>query len=405
MKAVSRKILAANAGRDPQRLRLKCALLRRSAFAFFRGTNPLFLGLLPAGRAVFHAPQVLVCGDLHLENFGTYKGDNRLCYFDINDFDDACLAPCSIDIVRFLSSINLAAVELKIGAKQTALLKRSFLDGYRAGVREGKPRWIERSLADGPVRSVLRRAMRRSRLKLLNRFTSLRRKQRNFNIDGVHTIRLKDRYRKALRRLLDNLGEKTGRTGFFRMIDAARRIAGDGSLGLPRYVMLVAGRGTANGNFLLDLKFAAPSAVAKWCKQRQPQWQDDAHRVVTLQRIVQAIPPAMLDAVRFDASPYVLKEMQPLIDRLDLAAYRTKPRRLARAVQTMGNVTGWAHLRGCGRLGAASIESLQAFAAEPTWQRACEKAADGASDKLLAAWRDFCADYDAGEITAAIKAK
>jgi hypothetical protein len=48
---------------------------------------------------------------------------------------------------------------------------------------------------------------------------------------------------------------------FFEVLDVARRIAGNGSLGVDRYVILVRGKGSPDGNDLLDLKEALPSAV------------------------------------------------------------------------------------------------------------------------------------------------
>jgi hypothetical protein len=33
----------------------------------------------------------------HIENFGSYKGDNRLVYFDIGDFDESLLGPSAWD--------------------------------------------------------------------------------------------------------------------------------------------------------------------------------------------------------------------------------------------------------------------------------------------------------------------
>src|SRR5271165_5600598 len=109
LSTVSRQILAQNAGRDVERLLLKLEAMRADPFGFFRGANPLFLQYLPRGDALFRAPRTFVCGDLHFENFGAFKGDNRLGYFDINDFDDACLAPFTIDIVRFLACVRVAA--------------------------------------------------------------------------------------------------------------------------------------------------------------------------------------------------------------------------------------------------------------------------------------------------------
>src|SRR5579862_867403 len=181
MRALStytRQILAQNAGRDFDRLTLKLALLRQDAFAFFRGTNPLFLGFLPRTHSLLRAPCILVCGDLHLENFGAFKGDNRLCYFDVNDFDEACLAPFTIDIVRFVASINVSARGLGMSAAQAKVLVRHFFKAYLHSIDDGKPRWLERSLAQGVFRALLRRAMSRTRRELLARFTKIKEGER-----------------------------------------------------------------------------------------------------------------------------------------------------------------------------------------------------------------------------------
>src|SRR5580698_3082382 len=139
----TRQILAQNAGRDFDRLSLKLALLRKDPFSFFRGTNPLFLEFLPRSHFVLRAPCVLICGDLHLENFGAFKGDNRLCYFDVNDFDEACLAPFTFDVVRFIASIKVAAPGFGMSPAQARILVRRFFKAYLHSIADGKPRWIE----------------------------------------------------------------------------------------------------------------------------------------------------------------------------------------------------------------------------------------------------------------------
>ncbi|MFM6271696.1 MAG: DUF2252 family protein, partial [Dolichospermum sp.] len=73
-------------------------------FYFFRGTCHLFYEDLSENSGMNLAPLTWICGDLHLENFGSYKGNNRLVYFDINDFDEAVIAPCTWEIVRFITS-------------------------------------------------------------------------------------------------------------------------------------------------------------------------------------------------------------------------------------------------------------------------------------------------------------
>lgn len=82
-----------NAGREPERLAMKYAYMRASPFVFLRGTYHLFYDRLSTAPLAAGAPAAWICGDLHLENFGSYKGDNRLVYFDVNDFDESALAP------------------------------------------------------------------------------------------------------------------------------------------------------------------------------------------------------------------------------------------------------------------------------------------------------------------------
>ena len=79
-------IQAFNYGRDLDALVQKYTKMRENAFVFFRGTCHLFYRDLPHDSSLNLAPAVWICGDLHLENFGTYKGDNRQIYFGINDF-------------------------------------------------------------------------------------------------------------------------------------------------------------------------------------------------------------------------------------------------------------------------------------------------------------------------------
>ena len=82
--------------------------MQEDALAFFRGTCHLFCSDWLRSGVVDHAPLVWVCGDLHVENFGRYKGDNRLVYFDIADLDGGLLATCTWDLTRLATSILIS---------------------------------------------------------------------------------------------------------------------------------------------------------------------------------------------------------------------------------------------------------------------------------------------------------
>ncbi len=131
-----KSILRYNAGRDPERLAIKYRAMRDDPFTFLRGTCHLFYAQLPSARVLHNAPHAWLCGDAHLENFGSYKGDNRLVYFDLNDFDEAALAPVSWDIVRLVASLHVAADRLHI-ADAAPALEVALLEAYGAALATG----------------------------------------------------------------------------------------------------------------------------------------------------------------------------------------------------------------------------------------------------------------------------
>ena len=394
----AKSILAFNRGRDPQRLRRKFELLKSDPFSFFRGTCHLFYATLPREDVFASAPAVLACGDLHLENFGTYKGDNRLVYFDLNDFDEAALAPFTFELVRFITSVLVAAEHLRLSKQQAGKLCRIFVETYRRWIGDGKPRWVERSTADGMVRDLLQSLEKRTRGELLDKRTERTKSGRRLHIDDRHSLAIAVADRSRIKTLLGRIAAASGNPAAYRLLDAARRVAGNGSLGVERYVLLVEGRGSPDNNYLLDLKLAVPSALAPAVKLRQPKWANEAQRSVTTQRIVQAISPALLYAVASGGESYVLKELQPTADRLDLALWHGHFKRLERVIVSMAEVTAWGELRGCGRHGAASVEELQRFVAGAEWEKKLLALANDSCTRTIAQWRAYCKAYDGGQL-------
>ena len=395
---VTKSILAYNRGRDPVRLRRKFELLRRDPFSFFRGTCHLFFATLPRDAVLARAPAVLTCGDLHLENLGTYKGDNRLVYFDLIDFDEAALAPFTLELARFVTSVLVAAEQLGVSKRQAAALCDAFMASYRRAITDGKPRWIERSTADGMVKDLLDSLALRSRCDVLDARTQHTKTGRRLTIDARHSLAARPADRSRITALLKRFAATTDNPRFYRVLDVAQRIAGNGSLGVERYVLLVEGRGSPDNNYLLDLKLAIPSALGPVVKTRQPKWASEAQRVVTIQRITQAISPALLHAVKSDGKSYVLKELQPTADRLDLALWHGHFERLHQVVFCMAEVTAWDELRSCGRYGAASVEELQRYVAGPAWEKSLLQIATGCCAQTIMQWREYCKAYDRGQL-------
>jgi uncharacterized protein (DUF2252 family) len=340
----------------------------KSPFAFFRGTAHLFWEDVAARRrALPAAPLVWACGDLHFENFGSFQGDNGLSYFDLNDFDEAALAPATWEVSRFVTSVYVAAPSLDLSRAEANDLAKLFLDAYQTALTDGKARWIERATATGMVRTLLRRVSRQTPLLLVNSRTTIKKGKRRIRIDGRRSLPITDSQRKNVTRQLDKFAKSQTDPDFFRVLDVARRVAGLGSLGLDRYIVLVQGNGGPDGNALLDVKQAAPSTLARFDSVRQPAWKSEADRVVAIQRRMQAIAPALLHAKKIGRGGYVLRELQPSNDRLSLDDAKGDHHRLRSAAKSMGRVTAWSQLRSSGRQRSATADDLIAFASASGW--------------------------------------
>jgi uncharacterized protein (DUF2252 family) len=131
-----------NAGRDPERLAMKYRNLRASPSLFLRGACHLFYARLPKHKLFAPGPAAWISGDLHFENFGSYKGANRLIYFDINDFDEALLAPAAWDILRLLASVLVARQALHLKRGQADRLCEEVIDAYGLALATGKAGWM-----------------------------------------------------------------------------------------------------------------------------------------------------------------------------------------------------------------------------------------------------------------------
>ena len=118
--------------------------MRESAFVFLRGTFYRWMQLWPERLASLdEAPRVLGIGDLHLENFGTWRdADDRLIW-GVNDVDEACRVPYTLDMVRLATSALLAIREGHLAITGRSACD-AILEGYGSSIDAGgKPLIIE----------------------------------------------------------------------------------------------------------------------------------------------------------------------------------------------------------------------------------------------------------------------
>lgn len=395
---VTARVLRFNAGRAADLLEIKYAKMAGKPFAFYRATCHLFADAWPRDSALNSTPAVWGCGDLHFENFGSYKGDNRLVYFDVNDFDESALVPAAWEVTRLAASIFVGGEVLGIGARSAAPLVRTYLESYRKALGNERALWVERDSATGMTRELLDEVRLRRRKGLLKGRTTEKRGMRELVVDGERALVATPGEQELVRSLVAGATAGEEHPGFYTVLDVARRISGLGSLGLPRWVVLIEGEGSPDENYLLDVKEARSSAAAVASPYAQPSWKNEATRSVQLQRRIQAMPPALLHAVGTTGQSYALRELQPAKDRLHMEDWGGDLDRLAEAMQTMGQVTAWAALRGAGHQGSASVNELVAFARGRSWMPEVVTLARHLAAHTLTEWKLFRDDVRAGSV-------
>lgn len=130
----------------PADLARKHAAMRADVFRFFRGTYyrwaQRWATVCPAEA---HAPRLLGVGDLHVENFGTWRDAEGRLAWGVNDLDEAWPLPYTNDLVRLATSALIAIDThgLDISANEAVDV---ILDGYRDGLAEPAQPYV---LAEG----------------------------------------------------------------------------------------------------------------------------------------------------------------------------------------------------------------------------------------------------------------
>ncbi len=377
-----------NQGRPPNLLAFKYRNMQASSFVFYRGTCHLFYQDWLATSPLNEAPATWICGDLHLENMGSYKAANRLIYFDINDFDEAALAPCSWDLARFITSILLATPTLGMARPESLELCRNVLATYRTTLARGKAHFIEREMAAGLVRDLLESVRDRSTQSFLNSRTVFGKTGRKLWLDPKRTLAATEEERHQVTTTMQKWAATQPNPKYYKVLDIAHRIAGTGSLGIERYVLLVEGK---NSNWLLDLKAQPGSVLQPYLQIPQPNWANQAQRVVTLQERMQANSPAVLHALEINGKAFVLKDLQPTQDRINLVLCNGRGRRLAKLLDTMAKVIGWNQIRSSGRQGSATTDQLIAFGEATDWPEQLLDYAQSYAAQVETDYKIFCA--------------
>src|SRR5579864_5716536 len=202
-------------------IRLKHRLMAEGAFPCLRATFYRWVPLWREACAdLAGTPELLAVGDLHVENFGTWRDRDGRLVWGVNDFDEAFRMPYTIDLVRLATSALLARREEALSIDPEPACA-AILDGYRSTLEEGGRAFVLEE--HFPTLRVLAYAEERDPQRFWSKLSK----------NGA--ARAPRRVASLLRRALPGDCEPP------RMIT---RVAGMGSLGHPRYVALASSHGS-----------------------------------------------------------------------------------------------------------------------------------------------------------------
>lgn len=340
-----------NSDRDPKLLRLKYRGMDAGPFAFFRGTDHLFARAWPWFKPSDVGPDVLLSGDLHLENFGAYRGEDGVFRYDINDFDESVIGPSSFDLVRCATSTLLAAEDWKLSPVTAAQILWTYLASYRMAMevmaRTGQQGELTLAIAEGAIAKLLGATSLGSQAALLRELTERVGGRRRI-VRGKKHPKVDTAIGEQVKHAVEECGARRGEAAAYQVLDVTRRVAGIGSLGVRRYAALVDGGGTKTTHRLLDLKQQGRPSILACSPARQPHFDNEAQRVVAAQRQLQARPAAGLDTIKIGQDWFRMRELVPDENRSGLERLAHKPSKLRDAVEVAGRITAWSHWRGTG---------------------------------------------------------
>ena len=292
-----------------QDLALKHQHMAEAAFPFFRATFYRWLQLWPEVCAsLVRAPAVLGVGDLHIENFGTWRDEEGRLIWGVNDLDEAWPAPYALDLVRLTTSVYVA-----IQAEHLCIAKRAASEAIEEGYRD--------ALAAGGKAFILAEDHRWLRLLALGKL----RDPVQFWDKLAHLPPYTARPPGEARRLLES-SLPSVREGYL----LKRRIAGLGSLGHPRILALSRWRGAFIAR---EAKAIRPSAWV-WAKKA-------ASTEIYCEKLVHRSIRVPDPFVRFHGR-WVVRRLAPDCSRIELASL-AKDRDEARLLYSMGWETANMH--------------------------------------------------------------
>ena len=390
----------------------KLKKMRDGPFGFFRGSYFLYAADTTKGPFRYEPLDAAgpIVGDIHSENYGTYRAVTNDLVYDINDFDDTSEGAYEHDVRRMAVSLVLAAEEnhhrLGDGLNAAEACVRGWLHALR--------HWGQHKRADFAeieqhyhVRELLASAEEVNRVEFLRGLaTQVGPAQFSLKHDKAYRPvepEMRARVEKALPAFLEHcLAPKNAKPQEYRLQDVAARTAGTGSLGRLRLALLL-DKGNAQADWpslrLVEWKESLDSALDV---SKPVSAKGRARQVFEATSRFQLFPKRYLGYTRLQGTPVQAREIGSNDQRFSHAHF-SDLERFTQAAVLFGGILARAHLLGSpGKAGPRKIPKLVG-AREDAWVHGVLSFAAGYASQVQADWEEL--DARKGEVEKAWQAQ
>ena len=318
---------------DPSAWRGKFRKMSESVFAFYRGSAALFYADVSRDYDPFlnqQTSRVWIQGDLHACNFGTYMNGAGVFVFDINDFDEATLAPFTWDVKRLCASLALIGYQKALSDIEIRDIIAATARSYSRQVADfvstnDRSFALTIATAKGAVLNILQESRWLTRVGFLDYDTEIKDNDRRFKISkGTFEVSEAEKLKiqATLAEYYETIPSRKKRSKItYHVKDIVRRKGlGIGSAGLKIFNVLLEGESEALENdIIIGLKVAQPSAAAKYVNDPNVSayFKHEGQRAAISQRALQAYADPFLGHSTLDGEGMFVQEISPYVASLD----------------------------------------------------------------------------------------
>ncbi len=332
---------------------LKYCKMASAPLIFYRGTNHLFWADFAGDKRLKRfgndKTKTWLQGDLHVYNYGSYDNAQGEVVYDLNDFDETIYADYQYDLWRMAVSLVLVAwqnddLSTSKLEKVVDAFSQTYLDTltlYRKKKKKARKIYFPQKETYSKLKRFLKSVKKQyTRKDMLKKWAPKdKQDRRRFNVKkrptklGEASDDERERILKEMTDYRETLNNDLAKDdAYFEVKDIVRRLAaGTGSLGTPRFYVLIEGgkHGDPDDNRILDVKRQTRPTAYKYLdkevqRENDERYKNDGERHAKAYRLLTRHTDPHLGWMKLDDYYYSVRERSPFKEAFPCEALDTR---------------------------------------------------------------------------------